>query len=39
MITQTILHADPERPGNCFATCVATVCLGRGFEYEQEGLA
>lgn len=23
-ITQTILHSDPSRPGNCFAACVAT---------------
>lgn len=22
--TQTILHDDPHRPGNCFAACVAT---------------
>lgn len=23
-VTQTILHSDPSRPGNCFAACVAT---------------
>ncbi len=28
MITQTILHGDPERPGNCLAAAVASF-LGR----------
>jgi hypothetical protein len=23
-VDQTILHSDPERPGNCFAACVAS---------------
>ena len=23
-VDQTILHSDPQRPGNCFAACVAT---------------
>ncbi len=30
-VTQTILHGDPERVGNCFAACIASF-LGIGLE-------